>query len=98
MPIQYSISDQFLTIHESHKVRSVTGMKEVLERVRRENIGKDYPILRRTDRDIIDEWKVHNLFYNLHVFRLHTGTVDLEYPQRWWFRIGYRVLSKLVKG
>ena len=96
MDLTYSISDRFLSIRESHQVRSVEGMKATLARIRRENADKDYAILHRTDSNIIHEWQAHNLFYDLHVLRLHTRTVDLEYPQRLWFRFAYWVASWFV--
>ena len=93
MDLSYSISDRFLAIHESHQAHSKEEMKAVLVRIRRENADKNYAILNRTDSNIIHEWRAHNLFYDLHVLRLHTRTVDLEYPQRWWFKVAYWVAS-----
>ena len=93
MDLTYSISDRFLSIKESHQLQTVDEMTAFLERIRRENVGKDYAILRRNDSNIIHEWRAHNLFYDLHVLRVHTRTVDLEYPQRWWFRIAYWLAS-----
>lgn len=89
--MSYTISNNILTIHESHKVRTLRDMKRLLQDIRLTNADKNYNILQRTDRNIIDEWRVHNLFYDMHVFRLHTRTVDLESPQRWYFRIAYRI-------
>ena len=96
MDLSYSISDRFLAIHESHQAHSKEEMKAVLARIRRENADKNYAILNRTDSNIIHEWRAHNLFYDLHVLRLHTRTGDLEYPQRWWFRFAYWVASWFV--
>ena len=93
MKLEYSISDTILTIHESWQINSLRGMLQTLQRIRQEQEGKDYHILLRTNRNVIEEWIVHNFFYDLHVLRSHTRTVDLEDPQRWYFRIAYHLVA-----
>ena len=94
MILEYSISDTVLTIHESWQQNSLRGMLQTLQTIRHEQERMGYHILLRTDRSIIEEWIVHNFFYDLHVLRPHTRTVDLEYPQRWYFRIAYHLIAK----
>lgn len=93
MKLEYSISDTVLTIHESWQINSLRGMLQLLQTIRQEQADNDYHILLRTDRNIVEEWIVHNFFYDLHVLRLHTRTVDLEYPQRWYFRVAYHLVA-----
>ena len=96
MKLNYTISDNILSIHESWQINSLRGIALTLQRIRSEQAGTERPILRRTDRNIIEEWIVHNFFYDLHVLRAHTRTVDLEYPQRWYFRIAYHIVATFI--
>ena len=96
MKLNYTITDNILSIHESWQINSLRGMALTLQRIRSEQAGTERPILRRTDRNIIEEWIVHNFFYDLHVLRAHTRTVDLEYPQRWYFRIAYHIVATFI--
>jgi hypothetical protein len=93
MKLEYSISDTVLTIHESWQINSLRGMLQMIQTIRQEQESNDFHILLRTNRNILEEWIVHNFFYDLHVLRLHTRTVDLEYPQRWYFRVAYHLVA-----
>ena len=95
--LEYSISDTVLTIHESWQQNSLRGMLQTLQTIRHEQEGMGYHILLRTNRNMIEEWIVHNFFYDLHVLRPHTRTVDLEYPQRWYFQIAYHLVARFIK-
>lgn len=95
MQLNYSVSNKVLSIKESYQINSLCGMLRQLRAIRQANEGREYDILRRTDRNIIEEWIVHNLFYDLHVLRAHTRTVDLEYPQRSYFRLAYHWFALL---
>jgi hypothetical protein len=44
-------------------------------------------------KDLINEWKTHNLFYDLHLFRSHTKDVDLN-KHSWFIKLIYSILSK----
>ena len=41
-----------------------------------------------------NEWKAHNLLYDLNLFRSHTKDLDLDY-EPWYRRSCYYVLSKI---
>lgn len=43
----------------------------------------------RTNFSMILEWATHNLLYSLHICRNRTKDVDLEYPQKWYYKVGY---------
>lgn len=42
------------------------------------------------------EWAVHNFCYAIGYERERTKDVDLDYPQKWYVRIGYAVVGVLV--
>lgn len=58
----------------------------------------DYRIVRnnRTTRSLLREWAAHKLCYQLHIKRSSTESVDLDWPQAWYFRLGYFVVGGLA--
>ena len=51
---------------------------------------------RRSTRSLLREWAAHKLLWQLHIFRSHTESVDLDWPQAWYFRLGYFVIGGLA--
>lgn len=49
----------------------------------------DSPVWNRTYTSLKAEWATHNLLYNLHLFRVSTKDVTLDYPQKFYMRILY---------
>lgn len=39
------------------------------------------------------EWKAHNRMYRLGLYRSHTKSVDLNYPQKWYMKAIYFILG-----
>lgn len=79
------------TIHDSYKVTDSTIIKNVLHALQYESDGM--AINKRTVSSMTREWKSHNILYDLHICRKRTKDVDLEYPQKWYYKIGYFILS-----
>jgi hypothetical protein len=46
-------------------------------------------ILKRSLISLILEWSTHNFLYKLNISRNRTKDVDLDYPQKWYYKIGY---------
>ena len=42
---------------------------------------------------MICEWRAHNLLWSLGIKRERTKTVDLELKVKWYYKIGYFILS-----
>ena len=74
------------SIIDSYKIKSVNDMMDILE---------FYAIHHRGIIGMINEWRAHNLLYNLHIKRDRTGTVDLNKDQSIWAKIAYAILSFL---
>lgn len=51
---------------------------------------------RRSTRSLLREWAAHKLCYALHIKRSSTESVDLDWPQAWYFRLGYFVVGGLA--
>ncbi len=79
-------------ILDSASVRSKADMREFLLKVRAQS-SPEMAVWRRDLESMIREWRSHNLFYQLHVFRSRTKDVDLELCQSWCRELFCRVVS-----
>ena len=79
-------------VFDSYLIRSKEDIRAFLEEIR-EQSDPDMAIMQRTLNSLIAEWRSHNLFYYLHVFRSRTKDVDLERTQSWWREAFCRVVS-----
>lgn len=79
-------------ILDSASVRSKADMREFLLKVRAQS-SPEMAVCRRDLESMIREWRSHNLFYQLHVFRSRTNDVDLELCQSWCRELFCRVVS-----
>ena len=80
-------------IEDSYKVNTREDMQMILNDIRAKHSLEESDVLKRTDKSLIKEWRAHNLFYNLHLFRSHTKDVDLNYPQSKITEIVYSIVS-----
>ena len=69
-------------------------MRQYLAQVR-EAAAEDAAVNRRGLESMVREWRSHNFFYKLHVFRSRTKDVDLELKQSWWRELFCRVVDFL---
>ena len=79
-------------ILDSVLVRSREEMREYLQEVRSVS-SPDMAVCRRDLESMVHEWRTHNFFYHLHVFRSRTKDVDLELRQAWYREWFCRVVS-----
>ena len=79
-------------VFDSYLVRSKEDIRAFPEEIR-EQSDPDMAIMQRTLNSLVAEWRSHNLFYYLHVFRSRTKDVDLERTQSWWRELFCRVVS-----
>ena len=79
-------------ILDSASVRSKADMRAFLLKVRAQS-SPDMAVCRRDLESMVREWRSHNLFYQLHVFRSRTKDVDLELCQSWCRELFCRVVS-----
>lgn len=85
-------------IENSFQIRSIKEMKTVInstKTISKEHCKKykKYAIHVRTIFGMICEWRAHNLLWSLGIKRECTKTVDLEIKVKWYYKIGYFVLS-----
>ena len=79
-------------ILDSCAVRSRQAMRDYLQRLRNEVPG-EMAVNRRGIESQVHEWRSHNFFYKIHVFRSRTKDVDLELKQPWWREWFCRLVS-----
>ncbi len=79
-------------IIDSASVESKEDMRLFLQQVR-DRSTPDMAVCRRDLESMVREWRSHNFFYWLHVFRSRTKDVDLELCQPWYRELFCRVVS-----
>ena len=80
------------SIKDSYRIRRINDMVNVLKKIRN-TCDDSYAIHKRSIFGMVNEWRVHNLLYFLHIKRRKTGTVDLNVNQSIWVKIAYTLLS-----
>ena len=89
------VSKNNIHIEDSYLISKRSDMQSVLDDIRANYSIECCEVLKRTDKSLIREWRTHNIFYNLHLFRSHTKDVDLSYPQSKLVEICYAIVSLL---
>lgn len=91
-----NVSKNNIHIEDSYEVNTKEDMQIVLTDIRANHSLEESDVLKRTDSSLIKEWRVHNVLYNLHLFRTHTKDVDLNYPQSKITEIAYSIAYFIV--
>jgi hypothetical protein len=81
-------------IVDSCCVISKQAMRDYLLKLR-ESVPDEMAVCQRDVESMVREWRSHNLFYKLHIFRSRTHDVDLEVKQAWYRELFCRVVSCL---
>ena len=93
MGMRYTVSSNNIQLKSSFEVRKKDFERELAA------IREAYPdslVWNRTIRSLKMEWAVHNAFHALGIVRKQTADTDLNWPQRWYFRIGYAIAGVLL--
>ena len=79
-------------ILDSCLIKSKEAIREYLLELR-EKVPEEMAVNQRDIESMVREWRAHNFFYDLHVFRSRTHDVDLERKQTWYRELFCRVVS-----
>ena len=79
-------------ILDSCLVKSKESMRDFLQELRDES-SDEMAVCKRDLESQVREWRAHNFFYKLHVFRSRTHDVDLELKQTWYRELFCHVVS-----
>jgi hypothetical protein len=88
------ISLNNIHIEDSYQIKDIFGMLSFLELIQEQTDGSTTIFKKRSYGSLICEWRVHNLLYDLHLFRSHTKDVDLN-NIKWYYNLIYIILSPL---
>lgn len=89
--IQVEIYPKIIKIIDSYKISKYSDMKVILMQLIDNNeLPENY---NRSLSGMIEEWRCHNLFYKLGIYKNRTKDCDLEYPQKWYYKIAYFLMS-----
>ena len=91
--MQYNITPTNIQLKSSFQVRKADFERELLA------MREAHPeslVWNRSIKSLKREWAAHNAFHALGMFRTKTADVDLDWPQNWFFRVGYAVAGAVV--
>jgi hypothetical protein len=91
--VRYILTDNELKIFDSYTYPG-RDFREILKHISTVNPGANV-FRHRTICGMCLEWATHNFLYKLNVNRDETKDVDIEYPQKWYFRILYPIAGIL---
>ena len=86
--IDYKITENCLTIPESHKIGKFKMMK-ILKQIKKEHPESN--VWKRSMFSLYCEWICHNFLYMIGYERERTGCTDLDYPcdhPEWLYIVG----------
>ena len=90
--LEATVTEENTHIYDSCMMRSKADMTAYLMKLR-EQSSSEMAVNQRSLRSLVAEWRSHNFFYDLHVFRSRTHDVDLERHQTWYREVFCRVVS-----
>ncbi len=91
-----TIKEDVIHVENSHGLKCQPHMWEVIRQARM-NSSRNHDfckVLLRSNMSLINEWRVHNLLYDLHLFRKHTKDVDFTL-NKWYVEVLYAIVSPL---
>ena len=98
--LQITITSNNINIKDSYTIKDPFEMrvilKEIKEFLKENNITMDTPFNHRSLWSMIREWVSHNNAYVIGYKRERVGSVDLNFPQKWYVKVLYFILSMFV--
>lgn len=98
--LEITLSTNNVHIENSHNVELPIVMDEILNMLRKEvndaGIIMDNPLNHRSNESMIREWITHNNLYILGYEVERTAHLDLDWPQKWYVKVAYWLLSRIV--
>ena len=98
--LEITLSTNNIHIENSYNVELPIVMDEILTLLRKEiddaSITMDTPLNHRSNNSMIREWIAHNNLYKIGYKPERIGSIDLNFPQAWYIKLGYWLLSRFV--
>ena len=92
--VQYSLTTTNLHIADSYQIPG-RDFREVLKDIHIEN-PDSFLFKARGVCGMCLEWATHNFLYKIGYQRERTRDVDIDYPQKWYYKVGYAIAGALV--
>ena len=92
--VKYSLTTTNLHIEDSYQIPG-RDFREILTDISRENPGA-FLFKARSICSMSLEWATHNFLYEIGYQRERTCDADLDYPQKWYYRVAYAIIGSLV--
>lgn len=83
-------------VHIKDSYRFCKGVMELYLDGIRQRYPESDVMQHRSVASLKSEWALHNLLYQMGIQKDRTGSVDLNYPQKPWEKIGYAVLGSVA--
>ena len=90
--INYILGPETLTIYDSYKILSCE-MEDILQNIKM-NATESSLIYKLPMETMINEWKAHNLIYELGMFKDRTAHVDIT-DNPWYIRCIYYIAARI---
>lgn len=98
--LQITITPNNINIKDSYTIKDPFEMrvilKEIKEFLKENNIIMDTPFNHRSLWSMIREWVSHNNAYIIGYKKERVGSVDLNFPQKWYVKVLYFIFSVFV--
>lgn len=91
-----TLTENNIHIECSYRIDKKKDIKDILEYLYDNYKDKCKVLQNRDIKSLTNEWIAHNNLYKLHLWRNHTISVDLDYPQESYISLIYRILSIIV--
>ena len=93
--LKVTLSDTNTCIVDSYKVKNVSDMKSIIKAIRKIDTESKYAINKRGIFGMINEWRVHNLLYFLHIPRLIYIQIHRTCSNFLYIKVLYALFSPL---
>ena len=90
--IKVEFSEKNIKIYDSYTTTDEKDMAMILSII---SIYPQYELTRKR-KELIDEWKVHNFLYKLHLFRSHTKDTDFDENESKFRKAVYKIMGKFL--
>lgn len=92
--VRYTISNNNIHIYNSYTYPK-RDFKEIINSIKTEN--PDYDVVKyRCTCGMCLEWATHNFLYKIGYQRERTADADLDYPQKWYYKIAYPIIGSIA--
>lgn len=85
------VKENNIHIQDSYDITLKSEMKTMLYAIQHNH--PECNTFKRSYNSLIAEWRAHNRLYRWGYKQERTGSVDLNYPLKWYVELAYRILG-----